>query len=481
MTAFDFLVVLPLIVLVSWATLLILADLFIPEDRKVWTVLLAALGLLVTLVILIVQVKPQTVAFNGMVVVDGFAVFLSALFLGSGLVAIALSYDYLKRLGIDRSEYYILLLFSISGMMLMAIAADLIVVFLALELLSIPLYVLAGFARPRPDSEEAALKYFLLGAFAGGFVVYGVALVFGATGTTSLEQVVAAVKIGSANLTLLGTGAALILIGLGFKVAAVPFHMWTPDVYQGAPSTVTAFMAIGAKAGGFAALMRVFVTAFPSLVADLTPILWALAALTMILGNVVAIAQGNIKRLLAYSSIAHAGYILMAIVSYGNGKVAPDAVASALFYLLGYGLANFGAWAVVIALETVEQKGLALDDYAGLGRKYPGLAAAMVIFMLSFTGVPPTLGFLGKFYLFRTAIEGGFIGLALIGVLTSLVSAYYYLRVVVIMYMKEGEPQVHSEPWLNLTAGGAAVATVVLSIFAAPIFAWAAQAALRLF
>jgi len=481
MTALDFLVVLPLVVLISWATLLVLADLFIPEDRKVWTVLLAALGILVTLVITLVQPGRQSVAFNGMVVVDGFAVFLSVLFLGSGLVGIALSYDYLKRLGIDRSEYYILLLYSISGMMLMAIAADLIVVFLALELLSIPLYVLAGFARPRPDSEEAALKYFLLGAFSGGFVVYGVALVFGATGTTSLEQVVSAVKLGTANLTLLGAGAALILIGLGFKVAAVPFHMWTPDVYQGAPSAVTAFMAVGAKAGGFAALLRVFVAAFPSLVADLTPILWALAALTMILGNVVAIAQGNIKRLLAYSSIAHAGYILMAIVPFGNGKVAPDAVASALFYLLAYGLANFGAWAVVMALETAEQKGLALDDYAGLGRVYPGLAAAMAVFMLSFTGVPPTLGFVGKFYLFRTAIEGGFIGLALIGVLTSLVSAYYYLRVVVIMYMKDGEPQAHSEAWLNLTAGGAAVATVALSIFATPLFTWASQAALRLF
>jgi NADH-quinone oxidoreductase subunit N len=432
MTVLDLSAVLPLLVLVSWATLLILADLFIPEERKDWTILLAALGLVVSLVILLAQTGRQSTAFNGMVVIDGFSAFLSALFLGSGLVGIALSYGYLKRLGIDRSEYYILMLFSVAGMMLMAMAADLIVVFLALELLSIPLYVLAGFARPRLDSEEAALKYFLLGAYSGGFVVYGIALVFGATSTTSLAQVVAAVTNGSANLSLLAVGAALILIGLGFKVAAVPFHMWTPDVYQGAPSAVTAFMAVGAKAGGFAALLRVFVTAFPSLGLDLTPILWALAALTMILGNVVAIAQSNIKRLLAYSSIAHAGYILMAIVPFGNGKVSQDAVASALFYLVAYALTSYGAWAVVIALETVEQKGLALDDYAGLGRKYPGLAAAMAVFMLSFTGVPPTLGFVGKFYLFRTVLEGGFTSLAVIGVLTSLVSAYYYLRIIVI-------------------------------------------------
>jgi len=481
MTLMDLYSVLPLVVLVSWATLLILVDLFIPEGRKIWTALLAALGLLVSLLLLTFQVRWEITAFSGMVVVDGFGAFLSTLFLGTGLVAIALSYGYLKRQGIDRSEYYILMLYSISGMVLMAMAADLIVVFLALELLSIPLYVLAGFARPRPDSEEAALKYFLLGAFAGGFVVYGIALVFGATATTSLEQILAAVNAGAANLVMLAIGAALILIGLGFKVAAVPFHMWTPDVYQGAPSSVTAFMAVGAKAGGFAALLRVFVVAFPALGGDLTPILWALAALTMFLGNLVAIAQSNIKRLLAYSSIAHAGYILMAIVPFSNSKVSSDGVASALFYLLAYALTSFGAWSVVIALEQAEGKGLALDDYAGLGRKYPALAAAMAVFMLSFTGVPPTLGFVGKFYLFRTVLEGGFIGLAVIGVLTSLVSAYYYLRLIVIMYMKDGEPTVHREAWLNLTAGVAAVATVVLSIFSAPLFEWAAQATIKLF
>jgi len=481
MTISDLQAILPLVVLVSWTTLLILVDLFLPRERKVLTVLLAALGLLVTLILTLTKPGTQSEAFNGMVVVDGFSTFLNAIFLGSGLLAIGLAYDYLRRMNLSRSEYYILLLYSISGMMLMAIAADLIVVFLALELLSIPLYVLAGFARPQPASEEAALKYFLLGAFAGGFVVYGVALVFGATGTTRLANVVAAIQTDTANLVLLTVGAALITIGLGFKVAAVPFHMWTPDVYEGAPSTVTAFMSVGAKAGGFAALLRIFVVALPALTVDLTPIMWALAALTMILGNVVAIAQSNIKRMLAYSSIAHAGYILMAVVLFGNGKVAGDGVASALFYLLAYAVSTFGAWSVVIALEKAEAQGLALSDYAGLGRKYPGLAAAMAVFMLSFTGVPPTLGFVGKFYLFRAVLEGGFVWLAIIGVLTSLVSAYYYLRVVVIMYMQEGEPEIRREALLGLTAGATAVATVALSVFASPLFDWASKAVLLLF
>ncbi len=279
---------------------------------------------------------------------------------------------------------------------------------------------------------------------------------------------------------MLLAGAGLILVGLGFKVAVVPFHMWTPDVYQGAPSSVTAFMAVGAKAAGFAALLRIFVLAMPSISVDITPILWALAALTMILGNVVAIAQSNIKRLLAYSSIAHAGYILMALVPYGNPDVSADSVASALFYLVAYALTNFAAWAVVIALEQRGEKGLELNDYAGLGRKHPALAAVMTVAMLSFTGVPPTLGFVGKFYLFRTVIEGGFIGLALIGVLTSLVSAYYYLRVVVIMYMQEGEPAVRRENWLYATAIISAIAVVVLSIFAAPLIQLATQAILQL-
>ena len=477
--------IMPITFLTAWACVLLLVDLFIPKERKGITALLAALGLLVALALVISRAGVATSAFNGMIMIDGFATFMSVIFLLSGLAGIAVAYDYLMRSGIERGEYYVLLLFSIVGMMLMAAAADLIMVFLALELLSIPLYVLAGIAVPRPDSEEAALKYFLLGAFASGFFLYGTALVYGATGSTALTEIVSATASGSVNLSFLVIGAGLILVGLGFKVAVVPFHMWTPDVYQGAPSSVTAFMAVGAKAAGFAALLRIFVLAFPSLAMDLTPVLWVLAAFTMVIGNVIAIAQKNIKRMLAYSSIAHAGYIMMALVPYGQGDIASDTVASALFYLLAYMLTSFAAWAVVIALEHNmgegrDTNGLSLEDYSGLGQKQPALAAAMTVAMLSFIGIPPTLGFVGKFYLLRTVIEGGFPGLALIGLLTSLVSAYYYLRVVVYMYMRDGEPVVRREPWLYFTALATAVGVVVLSIFSEPLFNWASQAVLKL-
>ena len=479
MTPTDFSTIWPLILLTVWACVLLLVDLFIPKERKGITALLSALGLALTLGFTLVQIGQATTAFSGMVIVDGFSVFVNALLLVSGLLGVALAYGYVKRMGLERGEYYTLLLFSVTGMMLMAQAADLIVVFIALELLSIPLYVLAAFARPKVESEEAGLKYFLLGAFATGFIVYGTALVFGATGSTNLAAIVAAA--GNANSLLLSIGSALILVGLGFKVAVVPFHMWTPDVYQGAPSAVTAFMSSGAKIAGFAALLRVFATAFPSIAADMTGVFWAVSALTMILGNVIAIAQTNIKRLLAYSSIAHAGYILMAFVPYGNPEVAPVSIAAGLFYLVAYAITNFGAWGVVIALEKAEGRGLEISDYAGLSRKHPVLAAAMAVFMLSLIGLPPTVGLVGKFYLFRAVIAGGFTGLAIIGVLTSLISAYYYLRVVVVMYMRDGEPETERESFLDLTTIVTAIATVVISFVPQFLFAWASSAVLMLF
>jgi NADH-quinone oxidoreductase subunit N len=480
LTALDYEILKPYILLTVWACVLLLVDLFIPKDRKGITALLAAVGLGLTLSFTLMQIGSEGSGFNKMVVLDGFSIFINALLLVSGLLGVALAYGYVKRMNIERGEYYTLLLFSVTGMMLMAQAADLIVVFIALELLSIPLYVLAAFNRPKSESEEAGLKYFLLGAFATGFVVYGTALVFGATGATNLSAIVTTASQRNPNM-LLTIGAALILVGFGFKIAAVPFHMWTPDVYQGAPSAVTAFMASGAKIAGFAALLRVFATAFPLLAKDMTDILWALAALTMILGNFIAISQTNIKRLLAYSSIAHAGYILMAFVPYGNPAVRDVSIAAGLFYLVSYAVTNFGAWGVVIALEKAEGKGLEIADYAGLGRKYPALAAAMTVFMLSLIGFPPTLGLVGKFYLFRSVIAGGFTGLALIGVLTSLVSAYYYLRVVVTMYMHDGEPVTERETWLTITTGATAIITVVLSLVPQFLFAWAGDAVLKLF
>ncbi len=481
MTQADFYTLLPIIVLTVWALALLLVDLFIPKERKGLTAILAAAGLALTIGFTLSQTGQESFGFNGMVVLDGFSTFVNILLLVSGLMGISLAYSYLKRMGIERGEYYSLILFSIVGMMLMAQASDLIVVFLALELLSIPLYVLAAFAHPQHDSGEAGIKYFLLGAFSGGFVVYGIALVFGATQTTAIYGIAAAALAGTANVPLMLAGSALILVGFGFKVAAVPFHMWTPDVYQGAPTPVTAFMAAGAKIAGFAALMRVFSTAFPSLAADLTPVLAVLSALTMIVGNVVAVSQTNIKRMLAYSSIAHAGYILMAFVAFGNPEVSATAIAAGVFYLVAYALTNFGSWGIVIALEEAEGKGMELEDYAGLGKSNPLMAAAMTVFMLSLTGIPPTLGLVGKFYLFSAVIAADMYWLAIIGIVTSLISAYYYLRVVVIMYMRDGEPKTTSEPWLNLSWIAMAVITVILSFVPASLFDWASEAVMKLF
>ena len=481
LTPLDFEVILPAIFLAAWASLLLLADLFVPRGRKGITPLLAALGLVIVLGISVSQFGREAVGFSGMVMLDGFSTFLTCLFALTGLFGVGLAYNYLQRMDIARGEYYVLLLFSVTGMILMSQASDLLVVYLALELFSIPLYAMTAIAQPKVDSEEAGIKYFLLGSFGSAFILYGIAMSFGASGSTSLAQIAAFIDAGAVNLPLLLVGAGLMLVGFGFKVAAVPFHMWLPDVYQGAPTSVTAFMAAGAKAAGFAALLRVFAVGLPALAADLTQILVVLASLSMLVGNFVAIAQTNIKRMLAYSSIAQAGYILMAFVPYANPAVRDISIAAALFYLAAYTLTSFGAWAVVIALEKPDGSGLKIDDYAGLGRRQPLLAAAMTVFMLSLIGLPPTLGLVGKIYLFSAVIAGGYYPLAVVGVLTTLVSAYYYLRVVVKMYMHAGEPEVTRERWLDIVIGVTAVATVLVSFFPGPLFDWASRAVLALF
>jgi NADH-quinone oxidoreductase subunit N len=335
-------------------------------------------------------------------------------------------------------------------MMFMGGANDLIVVFVALELLSIPLYILAAFRRPDLKSEEAGMKYFILGAFSSAFFVYGAALLYGATGSTNLPEVfeqIGRVVGGETTgmfLTLLGSG--LVLVGLGFKVAVVPFHMWTPDVYEGAPTPVTAFMSVGAKAGGFGALLRILAIALPTFVLQdgQTNAAWQnvvvlVTAATLILGNFVAIAQSNIKRMLAYSSIAHAGYISMAVAAAGTAGVGDEAIQAALVYLIAYMFTNLGAFAVAMAVEKNDGSGTHLDDFVGLGKSRPLLAIMMTVFMLSLAGVPPTAGFLGKALIFQTTLHAGLEWLAIIGVVTSVVSAFYYLRVVVNMYLREGE------------------------------------------
>jgi NADH-quinone oxidoreductase subunit N len=476
MTLNDLYSILPVIVLVGWALILLLADLFLSKHRPFWTPILAVIGFAASISVSVIFSGKTSSGFNSMILVDGFSGFLTILFAVSGIFAVALAYNYLNRLQIQRGEYYTLLIFSVAGMSLMSVAGDLIIVFLALELLSIPLYILAGSAYPKAESEESALKYFLLGTFASAFFLFGTALVYGATKTTNLTEIVSSVSGGTANSLLMLVGSALILVGFSFKVSAVPFHGWTPDVYHGAPSSVSAFMSVGAKAAGFAALIRVFAMIFPGLSPTLTPVFWGIAALTMVVGNVAAIAQTNLKRMLAYSSIAHAGYMLMAFLPFADPAVRASSVASVLLYLAIYALASLGAWAVLISVEGMDGKGNEINDLAGLGKKSPLMAATMTVFMLSFTGIPLTMGFWGKFYLFRTTIEGGFIPLAIIGLLTSLVSAYYYLRVVVKMYFQEGQPEFHWNYWTAVVAIFCALALVVFSFIPGTVFDLAVKA-----
>ncbi|HSM57356.1 MAG TPA: NADH-quinone oxidoreductase subunit N [Candidatus Sulfomarinibacteraceae bacterium] len=471
----DLLPILPLIMLIGGGLILMLIELLLPEDREEW------IGWL-SLVIYGAAFVQTVVLWGGewgvftpqggtpMILVDSFSIFLNGIFLLTGLLSVLISINYLDKVNLQRGEFYYLMMFSISGMMLMGMANDLILVFLALELLSIPLYVLSGFARPRLDSEESAMKYFLLGAFSSAFLVFGIALVYGAAGSTALPAVLEGLSGGG----LLGAaGVALILVGFGFKVAAVPFHMWTPDVYEGAPTAVTAFMSVGAKVGGFAAMMRVFIAALPDLGNTWVPAVAVIAALTMIVGNVVALAQQNVKRMLAYSSIAHAGYILIAVAAAMDS---PNAVPAGLFYMAAYLFTNLGAFAVVIAVERREQGGLMLDDYKGLARRSPLLALALAFFMLSLTGIPPTGGFTGKFFLFRAAVDANLLWLAIVGVVTSVISAYFYLRIVYLSFMFEGEGEVDAVPALNLAVGVTALATLVMGLLPGPWFEMAQQA-----
>lgn len=453
----------PLIIVAVTGMLLMFLELFVPAFVKRWAPLISLIGLVLSLIMTAGAWGNTGATFtpaNGppMLVVDNFAIFLNVVFLLTGILTILISVDFLRRTDLDRPEFYMLMLFSITGMMLMGMANDLILIFLALELLSIPLYIMAGLAWPRTDSEEAAMKYFLLGAFSSGIFVFGIAFVYGATGTTSLPGMLEAV--GDPNGLLLA-GIAFLLVGFGFKVAAAPFQMWTPDVYEGAPTAVTAFMSVGAKVGGFAAMLRVLMGALPNVGDTWVPAVAILATLTLIIGNVVAILQQNIKRMLGYSSIAHAGFILIAVAASADS---PDGVGAALFYMLAYLFTNLGAFAIVIAMEHQLGQGVHLDDYRGLAKSNPWMALAMAFFMLSLTGIPLTGGFAAKFYVLRAAIEADLVWLAIIGVVTSVISAFYYLRVVYLMYMYDGEADLIEKPALVAAVWVTAIATLLLGI-----------------
>ena len=426
----------PALMVVITALVVLLCDLFLSKDKKAPLPFLSILGLVFSLIFSVSMWREGVAeyAFSSMIVIDRFALFFNSLFIVATIITILISINYIREESINYGEYYVLVLLATVGMMFMAKANDLMIVFLGLETLSISIYVLVGFLRTNVKSNEASLKYFLLGAFSSGFLLYGIALIYGATGTTKLPDIARYIENTPHLLSnpMLLASIGLLIVGFGFKMALVPFHMWTPDVYEGAPTSITAFMSVGVKAAAFSVFLRVFLTSFPAFRVDWTMILWVLAVATMTLGNIVAISQENIKRMLAYSSIAHAGFILVAMTAGGY-----MATASIMYYLMAYTVMNLGAFAVVIIYGKKGEENILISDYAGAGFKYPFLSVAMVIFMFSLAGIPPLAGFIGKFYIFGAAVKQGFIWLAIIAVLNSVVATYYYLRVTVIMYMKE--------------------------------------------
>lgn len=433
-----------------------------------------ALGALVIAGLLLARfnVGEAHFGFSSMFVQDGFAVAFKMLFILVGMLTVLVSLDFLRARDISSGEFHALLLLSTVGMMLLASAHDFMMLFVGLELTSLSTYILVGLLKKDLWSNEAAIKYFLLSIFASAILLFGISIVYAAVGTTNFGQVQE--RMGEAAARAPGAAvvaAVFIVAGFGFKVTAVPFHMYAPDVYQGAPTPVTIFLAVGPKAAAFAALARVLSAVGTSMAADWLPLIGALAVLTMTVGNIAAVLQSNVKRMLAYSSVAHSGYVLIGVAAMagagGTAKGAPGIVASVIFYLFAYTIMNVGAFSLLMCMRRGDGFGEELADFSGLGRRRPAVAAAMVLFLLSLAGIPPTIGFLGKLYIFAAAMRAGLYWLALAGVVNVVISLFYYARIIVHMYMREQEVEVtdvKSVP-LGLAIGITAAATVVLGIF----------------
>ncbi len=472
------LAILPEILLLALAALILTVDLFLPASRRLSLGWLSAVGLTIILAVTLGLSgrAPQGLLFGGMLRNDGLALAFRVLFLFSGAVTCLLSLG--LRSVAWRGEYYALMVVSILGMSLMASAADLIMLYLAFESTSIPLYVLAGFMKRDQKSTESGLKYFLFGALTSAVMLYGFSLLYGLSGETNLYRLAGAFQAGGLAPWVLMSGASLVLVGFGYKIAAVPFHFWTPDVYEGAPTPITAFVSTASKAAGFAVLLRFMLAVFPGIEPYWPGMLAAVAAATMTLGNLLALAQKNIKRLLAYSSIAHAGYALIGIVALSQ-----FGAASTLFYLIAYVVTNLAAFAVVI-LFARSAGSEEIADYAGLSRRAPGMALALLVALLSLAGMPPLAGFVAKVYVFAAAVESGWIWLAFVGVLNSIIGLYYYLTVLKVVYLFRSE---HEDKPIAVPLGyGLALAACVAAILiigslSGPWLGWAEASAQGLF
>jgi NADH-quinone oxidoreductase subunit N len=470
--------VLPEIVLVAVATLIMVLEPLTSRPAKRGLGWISLAGLVAALVSAALGGSVRGTAFSGMVVVDGFAVFFRVLVIAAAIVIALMSFSYLRREEAESGEYYALLMYSVAGQCIMAAAGELIVVFIGLEISSIASYVLAGYLRRVKLANEASAKYFLLGSFATAFLLYGIALIYGATGTLSLIGIRHALSNpqSAPDGLLISVAAALMFVGLAFKVSAAPFQIWVPDVYQGAPAPVTAFLAAGPKAAAFAVFLRVYLTAFGPAGSRWEPVIWASALLTMLVGNFAALLQSNVKRMLAYSSIAHAGYVMVAIAAHSK-----TGTAAVMFYLAAYVFMNTGAFAVVAHFSRKGERFVKIDDYAGLGWRQPGTAALFSIFLLSLIGVPLTGGFFGKFYIFKAALDANLFWLTVLGLLASAVAAYYYLRLLAVMYMKEPGESVQDLP--PLPAGTkvalwiSAALTLLLGIFPSLVLTFARSCA----
>ena len=483
----DFYYLLPEIVLTAGSLVLLLADLMVPRHRQTilaW-VTLAVLG--ATAVALIPVADANVQVSRGLIAVDRFALFFKVIFLLSAALTVMMSVRYLEVEGMRAGEYYFLILCATLGMMFMAGGTDLITLFIGLETMAISFYILTGFLKPSRRSNEAAVKYFLLGAFSLGILLYGMSLMYGLSGSTNLRTIATALT-GKESDPRLVLAVILVVAGMGFKIAAVPFHMWAPDVYEGAPTPITGFLSVGSKAASFAMLLRIFIESLPAMRVSLVEaragaaapeigwgvMFYVLAVVTMTVGNFAALTQSNLKRMLAYSSIAHAGYLLIGAVT-GTAR----GVTAMLVYLFVYAFMQLGAFAVLALLRREDVAGEELKDLNGLFFRQPFAAVAMLLFMLSLGGIPPTAGFMGKFWLFSAAIESGYIWLAVIGVLNSAVSLYYYIRIVVYMMLKNeptgSEPR--QSPALAVVLVTAVAATLVLGMYPEPLFEFAAASA----